>query len=110
MKINGTDMSMIRGDSEAIRVRCDPPFSPGDALGMQVRERADDDTALITREITDFPDGTALIVLEPEDTAGLDAGKYVYDLDVRWADGRRKTIVEKSAFTIREDVTRIDHE
>lgn len=108
MKISGTNLSMIRGDSECIKVTCDPAFSAGDAVAMQVRESADDETAFITKEVTDFPDGAAYISLLPEDTAELEAGRYVYDIDVRWANGMKKTIVEKSSFTIREDVTRVD--
>lgn len=104
------NFSMIRGDSECLRVSCDNGFQEGDVVAMQVRENASDDEALLTRIVDTFDDGKALINILPEDTAEVEPGKYKYDIEVRWSTGLRKTIIEKSDFVLREDVTRIADE
>lgn len=101
--------SMIRGDSECLRVSCDNGFQEGDVVALQVRQSASDDEALVTKIVDTFDDGKALINLLPEDTACIDPGKYKYDIEVHWANGTVKTIVEKSDFVLREDVTRLDN-
>ena len=42
MKIQGTNITMTRGDSESITVICRPePFTQGDTVTLTVRESAD---------------------------------------------------------------------
>ena len=38
--------------------------------------------------VKDIPSDTMLLVLEPEDTKTLPFGKYVYDIQITYADGR----------------------
>lgn len=96
--------SMIRGDSTSIRITCDPAFQTGDEIAMMVREDADSE-AVISKTVTEFQDGAAVIGFLPEDTRELPAGDYVYDIQVTWASGNVQTIVQMSRFRIMEDVT-----
>ena len=104
MIITGTKMSMVRGDSESITVRCSAGFSAGDKITFTVREDVESPIAL-QKEVTEFPTGDAVISIDPSDTSGLDFGDYVYDIQWTTAGGAVTTIVEKSRFTLREEVT-----
>ncbi len=104
MIINGTKMSMVRGDSESITVRCSQGFANGDQIIFTMREDVDSPIAL-QKTVTEFPGGEAVIAIDHEDTAPLDFGDYVYDVQWTRADGTVTTIVEKSRFTLREEVT-----
>lgn len=96
--------SMIRGDSKVLRVQCDPPFSDGDRVQMMVRESFDSDPVL-SKEITDFDNGDAVIAIAHDDTKDIDPGDYVYDIQVTWAGGNVQTLIQKSRFRIEEDIT-----
>ena len=97
-------MSMVRGDSESITVRCSMGFNAGDQVIFTMREDVDSPIAL-QKVVDSFPDGEAVIAINHEDTSGLDFGDYVYDIQWTRADGTVTTIVEKSRFTLREEVT-----
>ena len=84
MTVNGTKLAMTRGDSESIKVTCSELFHPGDEITLTVRQSPEDPVAL-QKTVTEFPDGEAVIGIDPEDTAGLDFGDYVYD--VQWTRG-----------------------
>ena len=105
MTINGTAMSMVRGDSESFSVTCSTPFASGDTLYFTVRKAVDAPIAL-QMVVTDFDEnGKAVFPIDPTDTTGLAYGQYVYDIQVNWASGAVKTLIEKSPFILREEVT-----
>lgn len=104
MKLNGSNISMVRGDSESLTVTCSTPFSAGDTVYLTVREDAESDIAM-QKIVTEFPDGTAVFIIEPDDTEGLDFGNYVYDIQVTWAGGVVKTLVGPARFRLTEEVT-----
>lgn len=47
---------------------------------------------------------TLLWKLDPEDTADLEYGKYVYDLQMTYADGTVETFADKKQFILTEEV------
>lgn len=96
--------TMIRGDSRTLRVICEPPFSSGDTVRMMVRESFDS-PALLSKEVTDFEDGAAIIEISHDDTKDKAPGDYLYDVQVTWASGAVQTIIQKSRFRIEEDIT-----
>lgn len=96
--------TMIRGDSRTLRVSCDPAFSPGDRVQMMVKEDYNTD-AVISKEVTEFDGGDAVIVIAHDDTKDVTPGDYVYDIQVTWASGNVQTIISKSRFRIEEDIT-----
>ena len=104
MRVDGTNLAMVRGDTEAISVTCSTPFDTGDTVTFSIRKKPT--TGLVLQKVvTEFTDGVALISIFPADTAELAFGKYVYDIQVNWANGTVKTIVEKSEFWVKDEVT-----
>ena len=99
-------MSMTRGDSESVTVKCpSDPFAVGDTVTMTVRPDVESAVAL-QKTVTAFTDeGEAVIRIEHADTEGLDFAAYVYDIQVVRADGTVTTLVKPSDFTIEEEVT-----
>ena len=98
------NITMTRGDSESITVRCSEPFKTGDAVYFTVREDAESAISL-QKIITSFPNGEAVIYIDPEDTEPMDFGKYVYDIQVTRAGGTVTTLIVPSAFKLDEEVT-----
>lgn len=107
MTVNGTNLSMVRGDSESITVRCSAaPFETGDTVTMTVRPDVDS-SIVLQKSVTEFDDdGAAVIAIDPADTEGLDMDTdYVYDIQVVRSDGTVTTIIKPSTFTVEEEVT-----
>ncbi|MBQ9393330.1 MAG: hypothetical protein IJU18_04995 [Oscillospiraceae bacterium] len=105
MKIRGKNISMTRGDSETLTVKCSDPFEPGDTVYLTMRADAESEIVL-QKAVTVFGDeGEAVIVLDHADTEGLDFGEYLYDIQVTRADGTVTTLVTPASFTIEEEVT-----
>ena len=111
MIINGTDISMIRGDTEQLTVTCQTedgelrPFVEGDKVTLTVAFRVGGEVVL-QKTAEAFPDGAAVFAFDHEDTNDLQAMAYRYDVQLDLADGTVKTIVPPSRFTLEGDVTR----
>jgi hypothetical protein len=111
MKIQGTDISMIRGDSEVIQVSCrnesgvDFPFTEGDIVYFTVKRSAYTEEKILQKIVTEFTEGVALINISPKDTRELKTGVYYYDIQLNRANGQVKTIIPPSRFTINAEVT-----
>ena len=106
VKENGgkVNITMTRGDSESLTVRCSEPFRTGDRVFFTVREDAESDISL-QKIIAVFPNGEAVIPIYPEDTEPLEFGSYVYDIQVTRANGTVTTLIVPSAFKLTEEVT-----
>ena len=108
------NLSMTRGDSESITVRCYErtdggesvflPIEDGDTVYLTVRPDAEGEIAL-QKVIEDFPGGEAVIPFAPEDTSGLDFGDYVYDVQLTLANDTVTTLILPSRFSITQEVT-----
>ncbi len=105
MKLTGTNISMIRGDTETLTIRCSEPFITGDTVYMTVRESAESDVEFQERVTSFGAEGEAVINIAHADTEGMAFGEYVYDVQVTRGDGRVKTLVPKSRFTLEEEIT-----
>ena len=111
MKIQGTNISMTRGDSEAIKVTVKDtienvvPLLTGDTIYFTVREYTLNTTKIIEKIITEFDDGEALITINPQDTNDLSFAYYVYDIQLTRENGMVKTIIPPSQFLITGEVT-----
>ena len=111
MKIQGTNISMTRGDSEAIKVTVKDtlgnavPLVTGDTIHFTVREHIRSATKIIEKIITEFDDGEALININPQDTNELSYISYVYDIQLTRENGTVKTIIPPSQLTITGEVT-----
>ena len=111
MTITGTNISMVRGDSESLTVRLfddngdQVNIVSGDTVYFTVREALGDTATILQKVITGFLSGEAVIQINPSDTDALFFKTYVYDIQWTRADGQVKTIVPASNFTILAEVT-----
>jgi len=111
VKIMGSNISMIRGDSETITVsligssNVVVPFVTGDTVYLTIKINDCTATKLLQKVITDFPEGKAVIEIKPEDTKSLTFGDYVYDIQLTTALGVVTTIVTPSKFSIKGEIT-----
>ena len=111
MKIQGTNISMIRGDSEVIKVSCrdesgaDIPLAEGDIVYFTVKRSTNTEEKILQKIVTEFTEGVALITIFPKDTRELKPGIYYYDIQLNRANGQVKTIIPPSKFTINAEVT-----
>ncbi len=112
MKIQGTNISMIRGDSEAIKVSCrdesgaDIPLVEGDIVYFTIKRSTSTEEKILQKIVTEFTEGVALITILPKDTRELKTGVYYYyDIQLNRANGQVKTIIPPSKFTINAEVT-----
>lgn len=103
---NLTDIYLTRGDTASLQVNlCDGGnvynLQPGDKLTMTVRKTIDSSKAF---SIVANEDGVLSIV--HNDTAALDYGVYVYDIQLTTTDGGIYTVIPVSTFEVGQEVTR----
>lgn len=108
MQVNGNDITMVSGDSEAFYVNSvedgEPvAFVTGDVVLFKVKKYKDDAIPTIEKQVTIFIDGEALVVLEPGDTINLTGG-YTYGVKVLYAGETSKTIITEAKFIIERGV------
>ena len=81
--ITGTTITLTRGDTFEALVsatkRDGTQYIPveGDVIRFAMKENYDDPRPLLVKDI---PIDTMMLTLEPQDTADLNFGKYVYDI------------------------------
>ena len=111
MRVEGTDIYIIRGDSATIDVSCQDesgtplPLQPGDTIYLTVKTHVSMEDKVLQKTVTAFTDGVAHISLLPEDTKALDFVAYVYDVQLTQADGTVTTIIPPSRFVVEGEVT-----
>lgn len=105
--IAGTTITMTRGDTMVALVGMKQangyPYAPieGDKIRFAMKQTYSDSSPLLVKDI---PIDTMLLVIEPEDTAELAFGKYVYDIQLTKADGVVDTFITKATIKITEEV------
>ena len=107
MIINGTNISMTRGDTESITVTLDDGigFVEGDIIELTVRVNPSSSNVELYKKVTEFDEGKARIEIRSEDTEGLIFRSYVYDVQLTRANGGIHTIIKPSMFEILPEVT-----
>ena len=111
MKIQGYNISMIRGDTETIKISCKDdqgvgvPLEDGDTLYFTVKSSVNTEEIEMQKVITEFPDGVAYINISPDDTKFMKFRSYYYDIQLTRANGTVKTIIPPSIFIVKGDVT-----
>lgn len=101
---NRQPIEITRGDSEIFQVSIEingEEYIPqeGDVVSFAMRKNFG--RVLLQKEV---PISTMQLVLDPEDTKYLPFGRYKYDMQITFADGRVKTFVKPSPFIIGEEV------
>lgn len=100
------NISMIRGDSGVFTITItDTNGSPvelteSDVLTFTLR-RAARNPAIVLQKI--IADGE--LDIKPADTEGLTFGAYVYDIELKRADGYVDTVIPPHEFLLMEEVT-----
>lgn len=97
LKIEDGKIYIVRGDDEALAVDLtagDPPepyaLREGETLTLTVRELPDAASPVLLQ--TAGAPGSNRILIRHDDTAGLDCGQYSADIQLRTAEGLRKTV------------------
>ena len=104
---NDGSIELTRGDTARLTVTiADETGQPyemldTDILTLSVKKSVNDDEPCIQKSVT----GTNIFVIKPSDTAGLSFGKYIYDVELSISEDDVYTIIEKTSFKIREEVT-----
>ena len=108
---NNYAIAMTRGDSESLTVKKkNDTWVSGEVITLTVRTDAEGDIAF-QKAVSEFDEnGYAVIPIDPADTAGLEFGKYVYDIQYSNADGTIKTLIPPDPgrlpkFTLTEEAT-----
>ena len=101
--INGTFITLTRGDTLLTEVAMEydgQPYTPkeGETVRMAVKHPNlnDDGTDYADEEpliVKNIPIDTMILELEPSDTKPLGFGKYAYDIEITFADGRVDTFI-----------------
>ena len=110
MTITGTNISMIRGDTEAMTVACTEDgvarsFVTGDTVYFTVKKSVSVTEKILQKVITSFTNGKALIDIRPSDTQSLDVKPYIYDIQVVFANSTKKTVLGPATFELTNEVT-----
>lgn len=111
MNVDGTNISMTRGDSEFIEVSCSDEygnkvdFEDGDVIYFTVKHTINNTDKIIQKVVTSFTNGNAIIEILPDDTKNIAYQVYIYDIQLNKKDGTVKTIIKPSKFTITGEVT-----
>lgn len=110
MRITGTNINMVRGDSESITVSLQKdngvvPFNQGDTVYFTVKQSSSTEEKILQKVITEFDEGNCIIEIAPNDTKDLEFISYVYDIQLTDYNGKVTTIIPCSKFAISEEVT-----
>lgn len=111
MRIDGTQLGMIRGDSEYITINCKDEhgvkinFQTGDRIYFTVKLNTATDQKVLQKIVTSFDDGNAVVEILPEDTRDLPYKSYKYDIQWTTVDSKIITIIPPSIFSIEPEIT-----
>lgn len=97
-------IELPRGDSETYDVGIvinGEEYTPAEGDAVRFALRKEKYHPIMVKEI---PISTMQLHFEPEDTKNLPFGKYVYDMQITFADGSVKTFIKTAPFIITEEV------
>ena len=112
-KVNGTTITLTRGDTLLLLVkilRDGDEYTPvtGDSVRFALKSGLNstktgmkDPDPLILKPI---PIDTMILRLDPEDTKPLKFGKYVYDIEITFANGIVDTFIAEATFNLTAEV------
>ncbi len=105
--ITGTTITLTRGDTfealVSVTKRDGTQYTPetGDTIRFAMKANYNDARPILVKDV---PISTMMLVLEPKDTADLNFGKYVYDIQLTKANGKVDTFITKATFKLAEEV------
>lgn len=101
------EIKLTRGDTARLTINIaddeGEPYSiqNGDVLTLSVKKNITDAETVLKKTIT----SGATFHIEPKDTAGLDFGRYKYDVQLTMAGGDVYTVIAPSVFELLTEVT-----
>ena len=107
VNIDGTTITMTRGDTLNLKFNLSKNGesyvpSNGDSIRFAMKKNIKDEECIILKDIPIF---STTLRLDPEDTKSLpQPSKYVYDVQITFADGTVNTFIDKATFKITEEV------
>lgn len=105
-EVDDNNIRMIRGDSGVFNISItdingrNVELTDGDVLTFTLRRTPRSPTIVLQKTITD---GT--LTINPSDTQDMPFGSYVYDVELKRADGYTDTIIPPHEFLLLEEVT-----
>lgn len=101
-KINETAITLTKGDSFYCQIELTKngeAYTPaeGDVIRFGLKKSPFDTDALLEKVV---PNDTLLLHLASADTKTLGAGKYVYDLEITYANGDVDTFINQAEFNL----------
>lgn len=106
-KVKKNTIFLTRGDTFKAHLTINNPdgteYTPqeGDTVRFALKADIEDKECLILRDI---PIDTMLLILNPEDTKGLEFGSYVYDIQLTKANGDVDTFITASKLKLTAEV------
>lgn len=98
-------MTIIKKDTATISLSLDNyNLVDGDVVKFTVATELESQTPVISKEITAFTDGAAVIELTTTDT-NITEGSYFYDIQVSTTEGVVDTVVGPAKFVVKGGVT-----
>lgn len=79
----------------------------GQTLVFGLKAGKTDDKRLLVKPITDVINGDYHLSFYPEETAGLEPGRYYYDIGLQDGSETFYNVIQASAFTILPNVTQL---
>lgn len=113
--MKNTDLQMTRGDDFKItyQIETASDITITEAI-FTIKKKTIDQNSLIQKTISLSGPVTSgeglwtysfIIEIVPDDTKDLSFGKYMYDLQIKYAGGLTLTVIKPSVFEIMEEVT-----
>lgn len=105
-KINGTTITLTKGDSFYCAIdlkKNGQTYTPaeGDVIRFGVKKSPFDTATVISKVI---PNDTQILYLAPADTKELQSGKYVYDIELTYANDDVDTFINQAEFNLMLEV------
>lgn len=115
--VSGKTIKLTRGDTLCLKVNIMKDGEPyevqtGDVVRFALKRnkiKADksgysDEEPLILKELELNEENNLILLLNPEDTKQLPFDTYVYDIEIKFADGSVDTFIDKATFKVTEEV------
>lgn len=105
-EIYRNDISITRGDSAIFEITITDKqkniYTPAetDEILFTVKDSTSSKVVVFQKSVTNNQ-----VIIDPVDTDNLHYGKYVYDVQLKTADGWVDTIIPPHAFNVLEEVT-----
>lgn len=108
--VKGTTITMTRGDTfrTIVKMYIDSghktEYIPqeGDVIRFATKKKFKDTENIVFEKI--IPNDTQILTIKPEDTKSMSFGKYVYDIQITYANGDVDTFIDKATLAITEEV------